>query len=84
MNTISLQASLSDLQKVVSTNDATVTGVIIAFCIAISLCIIYLFKTIQDLNKDHMNELRTFNDLLLKANDKVYEIIKIMNEFKNK
>jgi hypothetical protein len=84
MNTISLQASLSDLQKVVSTNDATVTGVLIAFCIAFSLCIIYLFKTIQDLNKDHMNELRTFNDLLLKANDKVYEIIKIMNEFKNK
>ena len=70
---ISLQANLTDLQKVVATNDATVTGILIAVVLAFGVTIIYLYKNIQTLNKDHMNELRSFNETLLKVNNSYNE-----------
>jgi hypothetical protein len=81
---ISLQANLTDLQKVVATNDATVTGILIAVVLAFGVTIIYLYKNIQTLNKDHMNELRSFNELLLKVNNNYYEFAKIMSDLKGK
>lgn len=81
---ISLQANLTDLQKVVATNDATVTGILIAVVLAFGITIIYLYKNIQTLNKDHMNELRSFNETLLKVNNSYNEFVKNMVELKGK
>ena len=81
---ISLQANLTDLQKVVATNDATVTGILIAVVLAFGVTIIYLYKNIQTLNKDHMNELRSFNETLLKVNNSYNEFVKNMVESKGK
>lgn len=81
---ISLQANLTDLQKVVATNDATVTGILIAVVLALGVAIIYLYKNIQTLNKDHMNELRSFNETLLKVNNSYNEFVKNMVELKGK
>jgi hypothetical protein len=81
---ISLQANLTDLQKVVATNDATVTGILIAVVLAFGVTIIYLYKNIQTLNKDHMNELRSFNETLLKVNNSYNEFVKNMVELKGK
>lgn len=74
----------ADLKEIVATNDATVTGILIAITIAFGATIVYLYKTIQTQNKEHMNELRAFNEQLLKANNSYYEFVKIMNEMKNK
>ena len=81
---ISLQANLTDLQKVVATNDATVTGILIAVVLAFGVTIIYLYKNIQTLNKDHMNELRSLNETLLKVNNSYNEFVKNMVELKGK
>lgn len=81
---ISLQANLTDLQKVVATNDATVTGILIAVVLAFGITIIYLYKNIQTLNKDHMQELRSFNETLLKVNNSYNEFVKNMVELKGK
>lgn len=74
----------SDLKEIVSTNDATVTGILIAISVAFGVTIIYLYKNVQTLNKDHMNELRSFNETLLKVNNSYNEFVKNMIELKNK
>ena len=81
---IKLQANLTDIQKIVATNDATVTGILIAVVLAFGVTIIFLYKNIQTLNKDHMNELRSFNETLLKVNNSYNEFVKNMVELKGK
>jgi len=81
---IKLQASITDLQKVVATNDATVTGILIAIVLAFGVTIVYLYKNIQSLNKEHMTELRNFNETLLKVNNSYNEFVKNMVELKGK
>ena len=73
-----------DLKDIVSTNNATTTGVLIAVTIAFGVTIIYLFKNIQTLNKEHMVELRSFNETLLKVNNSYNDFVKNMVELKNK
>jgi len=80
---ISLQ-TVTDLKQVVSTNDATVIGVLIAITLAFGITIVYLYKNIQTLNKEHMSELRSFNEMLLKVNNSYNEFVKNMIDFKNK
>jgi len=81
---IRLQATLTDLQKVVATNDATVDGILIAVTIAFAVTIIYLYKQVQTLNKEYMNELRNFNETILKVNNSYNDFIKNMIELKGK
>lgn len=74
----------ADLKEIVATNDATVTGILIAITIAFGVTIVYLYKNVQTLNKEHMNELRAFNETLLKVNNSYNEFVKNMIELKNK
>jgi len=79
---ISLQTT-TDLKEIIATNDATVTGILIAVCLAFAVSIVYLYKNVQSLNKEHMQELRTFNETLLKVNNSYNEFVKNMLELKN-
>jgi predicted PurR-regulated permease PerM len=93
---ISLQAAatVSELKSVISTNDATITGILIAVVLAFAFTIVYLFKNVQTLNKDYIqniqdlnekyiNELRASNEMLLKVNNSYNEfannMLKVMN-----
>ena len=76
--------TVSDLKDIVTTNNATTTGVLIAVAVAFGITIIYLFKNIQSLNKEHMVELRSFNETLLKVNNSYNDFVKNMVELKNK
>jgi hypothetical protein len=74
----------ADLKEIVATNDATVTGILISITIAFGVTIVYLYKNVQTLNKEHMNELRAFNETLLKVNNSYNEFVKNMIELKSK
>ena len=74
----------ADLKEIVATNDATVTGILIAITIAFGVTIVYLYKNVQTHNKEHMNELRAFNETLLKVNNSYNEFVKNMIELKSK
>lgn len=79
-----LLQTTADLKEIVTTNDATVTGILIAITIAFGVTIVYLYKNVQTLNKEHMNELRAFNETLLKVNNSYNEFVKNMIELKSK
>lgn len=75
--------TVTDLKNIVSTNDATITGILIAVVVAFGLAIIYLYKNVQTLNKEYISELRASNEALIKVNNSYNEFVRNMIELKN-
>ena len=76
----------SQLHDIVSWNDMTIGGVLIALVFAFGAVIYYLFKSNQALYKEftlerdrlykeHLMEIRSFNEALLKINNQYSESI---------
>lgn len=57
----------SDLKDIVSTNNATTEGVLIAICLAFGITIIYLFKQNQAIHNKYITELKATSDVILKV-----------------
>jgi len=57
----------SDLKDIVSTNDATITGVLMAVCLSFGITIIYLFKQNQAIHNRFIDELKATNDVIVKV-----------------
>lgn len=79
---ISLQTA-TDLHNVISTNDATITGILIAIVLAFGFTIVYLYKSVQTLNKEYISELRASNEALIKVNNSYNEFVRNMIELRN-
>lgn len=79
---ISLQTT-ADLHNVISTTDATITGILIAFVLAFGFTIVYLYKNVQSLNKEYISELRASNEALIKVNNSYNEFVRNMIELRN-
>lgn len=65
--------STRDLTEVISTNDATIVGVLIAVCLALGGAVIYLYKSVQSLNKDFVKELKETQSILIEMTKKYHE-----------
>jgi hypothetical protein len=65
--------STRDLTEVISTNDATIVGVLIAVCLALGGAVIYLYKSVQSLNKDFVKELKETQSVLIEMTKKYHE-----------
>jgi hypothetical protein len=72
---INLQIDTTQIHDVVSWNDLTVAGILTAFILAFGYVIYHLFKINQVLYKEHLAEIRTFNEMLLKINNQYSESI---------
>lgn len=79
---IALQTA-TDLKEIISTNDATIVGILIAVVVAFGLAIIYLYKNVQILNKEYISELRASNEALIKVNNSYNEFVRNMIELRN-
>lgn len=73
---ISLQVNTQQIHDVISWNDATITGILIAIVLTFGCVIVYLFKTNQTLYKEFIVELKANNEALIKVNN-------FQNEFVN-
>lgn len=72
----------TDFHKVISTNDATIVGILIAIVIALGTVVVYLYKSVQQLNKEYIAELRTTNETLIKVNNSYNEFVRNMIELR--
>lgn len=85
---ILLQANtITDLQNVISTNNATVQGILIAVVLALGVAVIYMFKYIQKMNaerevlyKEFIGEIKIFNTNLMNVNKDYHESITKISE----
>lgn len=91
---ISLQTT-EQIHNVLTWNDATIPGILIAFVLAFGSVIYYLFKTNQDMNKahnakietlyqQHITEIKSFNELLVKVNNMYYDSIRNLVDLQKK
>jgi len=74
----------NELKSVISTNDATITGILIAVVLAFGFTIVYLYKNVQTLNKEYISELRASNEALIKVNNSYNEFVRNMIELRQK
>jgi len=102
---ISLQTT-QQVHDILTWNDATIPGILIAVVLAFGSVIYYLFKTNQDiykknneqveklyqeftaerdrLYKEHLTEIKAFNELLIKVNNMYYDSIRNLVDLQKK
>lgn len=102
---ISLQTT-EQVHNILTWNDATIPGILIAIVLAFGSVIYYLFKTNQEMNKnhttevqrlyseftaerdrlykEHVTEIRSFNELLIKVNNMYYDSIRNLVDLQKK
>ena len=66
---------IAEIQKVMSTNDATIVGVLIVVTVALGWTVVYLFKVNQSLQKENKEELKANSEVLLKVNNAQNEFV---------
>lgn len=80
---IALQ-TVTDLKDIVSTSDATITGILIAVAVALGCAVIFLYKNVQNLNKEFIAELKQSNEALIKVNNSYNEFVRNMIELRGR
>jgi len=73
----------TDLKEIISTNDATIVGILIAVVVVESFVIIYLYKNIQSLNEKFLTELRENSKVLIELTKSNHEFINNIVQLRN-
>lgn len=79
MTLISIMQTASDLKEVISTNDATIQGILIAIVLALGAAVIYLYNQVRNLQKEYVEQLIKNNEMLVKVNNQYNEYINIID-----
>ena len=79
---INLFQTTREITEVLSTNDATIVGVLIAVCLALGGAVIYLYKSVQTLNKDFIKELKENQTILIEMTKKYHEFTENVMQLK--
>jgi len=89
------QIPTEQIHDIVSWNDATITGILIAVVITLGIVVYYLFRINQELydqftkerdalHKEHLSEIRSFNDILIKISNQYSDSIRNIVELHKK
>jgi len=79
---IKLQIPLS--KELLSTTDATTTGVLIVGIIALSAVVVFLFREYKILNSEFKEYMKASNETLVKMNNSYNQFVSNMIELKKK
>lgn len=83
MRIVPLQ-TVTDLKDVIATNDATVVGILLAVVVALAFAVVFLYKNVQTLNKQFIEELKQTNESLIKVNNSYNEFVNNMLELRSR
>ena len=72
---LTLLQNADDVQKIITTNDATVQGILIGICLALGASTIYLYKETKRMQAEYVKELKEFNQSILKINKQYDDFI---------
>lgn len=73
--------SVQDVKEVISTNDATIQGILIAICIVFGGTIIYLYREKNELQKEYIKEIKAHADVTKDYADRMRELYDSNREF---
>lgn len=66
---LNLQVSTEQVRQIVTTNDATVQGILIGAVLVLSSIVVFLYRKTETMQKEYVKELKTFNETILKINN---------------
>lgn len=66
---LNLQVSTEQVRQIVTTNDATVQGILIGVVLVLSSIVVFLYRKTETMQKEYVKELKTFNETVLKINN---------------
>ena len=70
-----LVMQISDYKDVVSTNDATVQGILIGIVLALGAVVIFLYRKTDTMHKEYVKELKEFNASIMRVNNSYNEFV---------
>lgn len=79
---VTLLQSADDIQRIVTTDNATVQGILIGIVMAVSGATIYLFKENRRMQLERLAELKEFNEAILKINKQYDDFIRNFEKYK--
>lgn len=66
---VNLQVSTEQVRQIVTTNDATVQGILIGIVLALSTIVVFLYRKTETMQKEYIKELKAINEMVLKINN---------------
>lgn len=66
---LNLQVSSDQVREIVTTNDATVQGILIGIVLALSTIVVFLYRKTETMQKEYIKELKAINEMVLKINN---------------
>lgn len=66
---LNLQVSTEQVRQIVTTNDATVQGILIGIVLALSTIVVFLYRKTETMQKEYIKELKAINEMVLKINN---------------
>ncbi len=78
-----LLMQISDYKDVVSTNDATVQGILIGIVLALGAVVVFLYRKTDAMNKEYVKELKEFNAAIMRVNNSYNEFVSNFVKYQN-
>ncbi len=72
--------TMNDIKDVIATNDATIQGILLGVIIALGSTTIYLYKQVQKLQREYIEEIRKTNVMLIEVNKSYNQFTSMMRE----
>lgn len=66
---LNFQVSSDQVREIVTTNDATVQGILIGIVLALSTIVVFLYRKTETMQKEYIKELKAINEMVLKINN---------------
>jgi hypothetical protein len=79
-----LLQNADDVQKIITTNDATVQGILIGICLALGASTIYLYKENKRMQAEIIKELKEFNSSLIRINKQYDDFVTNFEKYRMK
>ena len=81
---LNLLQSTEDVKAIISTNDATVTGILLGAVLLLGSATVYLYKENKAMQKEIVAELKEFNASLIKINKQYDDFVTNFEKYRMK
>lgn len=74
---------LQDYKDIVTTNDATVQGILIGIVISLAGVVVFLYRKTDSMQKEYVKELKEFNKAIMNVNNSYNEFVANFVKYQN-